>query len=232
MGKAALHAVHSINCIPSLVIQNQTPYERLFGSPPDYHHLYSFGSACFILLQPHEHNKLELQSRLCYLLGYGETQKGYRCYDLVFYCLRISRNIVFWEHRSFFELSYFRTSLSSSSILDHFPNEAHIPSVAALNSPIDFSVQPPDIFDPFPCSPFNEQVEDEQVEDELPNPELGSPALTPPEDPAQDIPPRHSTRVRSIPAHLLDYHCYTAIATLHEPHTYLEASTSPYGRLQ
>ena len=75
-------------------------------------------------------------------------------------------------------------------------------------------------------------MEDEQVEDELPNPELGSPALTPPEDPAQDIPPRHSTRVRSIPAHLLDYHCYTAIATLHEPHTYLEASTSPYGRLQ
>ena len=75
-------------------------------------------------------------------------------------------------------------------------------------------------------------MEDEQVEDELLNPELGSPALTPPEDLAQDIPPRHSTRVRSIPAHLLDYHCYTAIATLHEPHTYLEASTSPYGRLQ
>ena len=46
--------------IPSPVIQNQTPYERLFGSPPDYHHLRCFGSTCFILLQPHEHNKLEL----------------------------------------------------------------------------------------------------------------------------------------------------------------------------
>ena len=72
-------------------------------------------------------------------------------------------------------------------------------------------------------------MEDEQVEDELPNPnpELGSPAPTPPEDLVQDIPPRHSTRVRSIPAHLLDYHCYTALATLHEPHTYREASTDP-----
>ena len=49
-GKAALHVVHAINRIPSLVIQNQTPYERLFRSPPDYHHLRSFGSACFILL--------------------------------------------------------------------------------------------------------------------------------------------------------------------------------------
>ena len=70
-------------------------------------------------------------------------------------------------------------------------------------------------------------MEDEQVEDELPNPnpEIGSPAPAPPEDLEQDILPRHSTRVRSIPAHLLDYHCYTALATLHEPQIYCEAST-------
>ncbi|RVW68210.1 Retrovirus-related Pol polyprotein from transposon RE1 [Vitis vinifera] len=52
-----------------------------------------------------------------------------------------------------------------------------------------------------------------------------APAL--PEDPPQDIPPRHSTRVRSIPPHLLDYHCYTALATLHESQTYCEAFTDP-----
>ena len=70
-------------------------------------------------------------------------------------------------------------SLSSSFILDLFPDEAHIPSVAAPDpsvvapdSPVDFSVQPPNIFDPFPSLPFNEQVEDE-----LPNPKLGSLAL-------------------------------------------------------
>ena len=42
--------VHAINCILSIVIHNQTPYEHLFGSLPDYHHLCSFGSACFVLL--------------------------------------------------------------------------------------------------------------------------------------------------------------------------------------
>ena len=140
-------------------------------------------------------------------------------------------NIVF-----FFELSHFRASLSSSSVLDLFPDEAHIPSVATPDppvvthdSPIDFSVQPPDIIDPFPSSPFNEHVEDEQVEDKLPNPnpELRSPAPAPPKDLAQEILPHHSTWVRSIPAHLLDYHCYTTLATLHEPHTYLEASIDP-----
>ena len=107
-GEAALHSVHTINCISSPVIQNQTPYERLFGSPPDYHHLRSFGSACFVLLQPYEHNKLEPRSRLCCFLGYGETQKGYRCYDLVSHRLCISYNVVFWEHRLFVELSHFR----------------------------------------------------------------------------------------------------------------------------
>ena len=223
-GEAALHVVHAINRILSLVIQNQTLYERLFGSSLDYHHLRSFGSVCFILLQP--------WSRFCCFLGYGETQKGYRCYDPVSHHLRISRNVVFWEHRLFVELSHFHTSLSSSFVLNHFPDEARIPSVAApdppvvtLDSPVDFFFQPPDIIDPFPSSPFKEQVEDELPN---PNPELRYLALAPPEGlAAQDIPPRHSTRVRSIPAHLLDYHCYTALATLHEPHTYREASTNP-----
>ena len=72
-------------------------------------------------------------------------------------------------------------------------------------------------------------MEDEQVEDKLPNPnpKHGSPTLAPPEDLAQDIPPRHLTQVRSIPAHLLDYHCHTALATLHEPRIYREASIDP-----
>ena len=66
-------AFHAINRILSPVIQNQTSYERIFRSPPDYHHLRFFGSACFVLLQPHEHNKLEPRSRFCCFLGYGET---------------------------------------------------------------------------------------------------------------------------------------------------------------
>ena len=43
-GEAALHGVHAINRIPSPVIQNQTPYEHIFGLLLDYYHLRSFGS--------------------------------------------------------------------------------------------------------------------------------------------------------------------------------------------
>ena len=87
---------------------------------------------------------------------------------------------------------------------------------------MDFTIQPPDKFDASP-----RQVKDEQVDDKLPHLEPGSPAPASPEDLPQDIPPRHSTRVRSIHTHLLDYHCYTALATLHEPQTYREASIDP-----
>ena len=72
-------------------------------------------------------------------------------------------------------------------------------------------------------------MEDEQVEGELPNPELGSLAPAPPDDHTQDIPPRHSTRVRSVPTHLLNYHCYIALTILHESHTYCEGSTNLLG---
>ena len=144
------------------------------------------------------------------------------CYDPVSHCLRVSRNVVFWEHRLFVQLSYFHSSLTTSSVLEIFPNESHVPSTNTLDLPLDFSIQPPNIFNASP-----RQVEDEQVDDKLPYLEPGSLAPASLKDPPQDIPPRHSTRVRSIPAHLLDYHCYTTLATLHKPHTYHEASTNP-----
>ena len=117
----------AINRIPNTVIQNQTPYECLFGSPSNYHHIHSFNSAYFVLLQSHEHNERDPQSRLCCFLGYGETQKGYQCYDLVSHHFRISQNFFFWEHRFFVELFHFCASLSTYSILELFSNESHIP---------------------------------------------------------------------------------------------------------
>ena len=146
-GEAALNAVHAINRIPSIVIHNQTSYERFFGSPPDYHYLQSFGSTCFVLLQPHEYNKLETRSRLCSFFGYGETQKGYRCYDPVSHRLRVSCNVVFWEHRLIVELSHFRSFLTTSFVLEIFPDESLAPSTNTFDPPLDLS---PDIFDASP----------------------------------------------------------------------------------
>ena len=123
------------------------------------------------------------------------------------------------KHRLFVKLSHFHSLLITFSVLEIFPYESHVPSTNTFDPPLDSS---PDIFYASP-----RQVEDQQVDDELPHLKPGSPAPTPPEDPPQDIPPHHSTRVRFILTHLLNYHCYTALTTLHEPQTYREASTDP-----
>uniref|UniRef100_A0A2N9ICW1 Integrase catalytic domain-containing protein n=1 Tax=Fagus sylvatica TaxID=28930 RepID=A0A2N9ICW1_FAGSY len=217
-GEAVLTAVHTINRIPSPTISNQTPYERFFGSPPHYQHLRSFGSACFVLLQPHEHNKLEPRSRLCCFLGYGETQKGYRCYDPIAHRLRVSRHVVFWEHRLFIEVSQFRPSFSLSSLSDLFP-EVSTPS--------------PELFPPSPeVSTSIPQTKSSDhsfglssKETPYSSPESLAPA--PSEDPAPATTLFRSSRVTSLPSHLRDFHCYTALATLHEPHSYREASSNP-----
>ena len=70
-GEAALTVVYTINRCPSPVVQNQTPYDMLFGSSPSYDLLRVFGCVCFVLLQDHERNKLQSRSHLCCFLGYG-----------------------------------------------------------------------------------------------------------------------------------------------------------------
>ena len=48
--EAALTAVYTINRCPSPIVQNQTPYDLLFGSSPSYYLLRVFGCVYFVLL--------------------------------------------------------------------------------------------------------------------------------------------------------------------------------------
>jgi len=100
-GEAALTVVYTINRIPSPVIEDQSPYEHLYGTPPDYTNLRTFGCVCFVLLQPHEYNKLEPRARLCCFLEYGLEHKGYSCWDPISKRVRISQHVVFWENKMF-----------------------------------------------------------------------------------------------------------------------------------
>ncbi|PNX78464.1 hypothetical protein L195_g034442 [Trifolium pratense] len=70
-GEAALTAVHIINCFPSYVLGNVSPFERLYLTTPDYNSLKVFCCTCFVLLWPHEYTKLKPRARLCCFLGYG-----------------------------------------------------------------------------------------------------------------------------------------------------------------
>ena len=94
-GEAALTTVYTINRCLSPIVQDQTPYDLLFGYSPSYDLLRVIGCVCFVLLHDHERNKLQSCSYLCCFLGYGIGQKGYRCYDPISKRLRVSRHVVF-----------------------------------------------------------------------------------------------------------------------------------------
>uniref|UniRef100_A0A2N9I834 Integrase catalytic domain-containing protein n=1 Tax=Fagus sylvatica TaxID=28930 RepID=A0A2N9I834_FAGSY len=194
-GEAALTAVYTINRCPSPVIQNTTPYERLFGTAPNYSLLKVFGCVCFVLLQPHERTKLQPRSQLCCFLGYGLEEKGYRCYDPVAKRLRV----ILILRLILYQISSLRfLPLLLSQLI---PSPTSLPLLIPLLMSL---LQPDPTFDESP---------------------LSAPAENPVNTTAPE--PRRSHRVSTLPSHLRDFHCFSAFATLHEPHTFREASSDP-----
>lgn len=72
-------AVYLINYLPTKVLEDMNPHERLYGIKPDYSRRKVFGCLCFPLLRPYNAHKLDFRSSHCTFLGYGTKQKGYKC---------------------------------------------------------------------------------------------------------------------------------------------------------
>ena len=197
-----MNVVYTINRLPTQVLDHHSPFETLFCKSPDYSVFKPFGCACFVLLHPHEHNKLQPRARLCCFLGYGIEHKGYRCWDPISNRLRISRHVTFWEDTMFSTLSKFHPFVNTKSTF-------------FLNSSIDL----------FPSTSIDSSAElNSRTSSTIPNESVAvsDPVLAP------STSLRRSTRVRETPHHLSEFHCYSTIATLHEPRSYREASTDPH----
>ena len=112
----------------------------------------------------------------------------------------------------FYQLPHVPVSLipSIDSLLDLFPEE----------SPTSLSKSPPSITD-VPSHASNE----------LPAPIIGVPTDTASimdlADPSNSHAFRRSHRVTTLPSHLCDFHCFSALASLQEPQNFPEASSNP-----
>jgi hypothetical protein len=95
MVDAFLTSTFIINHLPTVVLQNSSPFQKLFKIDPDYKALRVFGCKCFPLLRPYTAHKLEFRSKPCIFLGYSHA--GYRCLDTVTDWVYLSRNVVFDE---------------------------------------------------------------------------------------------------------------------------------------
>jgi hypothetical protein len=221
-GDAALIAVYTINRVPSPPTLNKSPYELLYGSPLNYQLLRVFSCFCFVLLQPHEHTKP--CSRLCFFLGYDIEHKSYRCYDPIAKPLRISRHVTFWEHHFFSSMESFPPSPSSAS-----PIFTDV-SFDLLPEPTNLDAGTISSFDLLPESTNLDAGTISSSDDFLTSDSnLPDPPADPPNTSSETphFSPRRSTWVKTLLTHLCDYHCFSTIATLHEPHSFREARTDP-----
>ncbi|KAJ9565671.1 hypothetical protein OSB04_001637 [Centaurea solstitialis] len=206
-GEAAFTAVYTINRHPTPTLQNKSPYETLHGITPAYELLKVW---------------------------------GYRCWDPISKRLRISRNVTFWEHVPFYTMpnSHFETPTSivpfftDSSISLDLPSSTFTPNPEAhapVASPASSIPPPVPIASPTPEAPVHVPIPpptQSSVPTSWSTSEPSIESADPGPSSSENV--RRSDRVRQVPSHLRDYHCYATLLSNHEPTFYKEASSSSH----
>jgi hypothetical protein len=131
--EAFLTATYLINRLPTCVLDNLSPMERLFHSLPNYSMLKKFGCACWPHLQPYNRHKLEFHSKSCVFLGYSSLHKGYKCLDMETRRVYISRDVIF--DKAVFPFSNPSSNFNEQSGDGNFNlNTNHLHNLVPVNS--------------------------------------------------------------------------------------------------
>ena len=96
--EAAKYAAYIRNRIPSTQ-ELMTPFEKMYQRKPDVSNIRIFGSATSVLVPDTQRTKLQSKSMEGFLVGVGETQKGYRIYVPALGKVVTSRNVIIDESR-------------------------------------------------------------------------------------------------------------------------------------
>ncbi|GKE30773.1 retrovirus-related pol polyprotein from transposon TNT 1-94, partial [Tanacetum coccineum] len=96
-GECILAATFLINKMPMKNLQWKSPFEVLFGKPPDYSHLRVIGCLCYAAVTKPHKDKFDNRGLKCILIGYPSNQKGYQLYNLDTKEVFVSSDVVFQE---------------------------------------------------------------------------------------------------------------------------------------
>lgn len=216
-GCCILTAAYLINRLPSKALQNKSPYEMIHNKPPTLDHLRTIG--CRAYVHNHTTDKFHPRSIPTILIGYPLNQKGYLLYDSLTHKIITSKHVQFDETQFPFHKPSPSDTLSSNPtpvMTDPFTIPTFsIPSPISSTSP---SYEPSAATPITPTSssttnhtaPNNNHTTEEQsssthiTEDQSTQPTSTTPSS--PIPPIPPPPPRTSTRNRTLPTKLKDFH--------------------------
>jgi hypothetical protein len=134
--EACQTSCYLINRLTTPGLKNISPFEKLFGKPPDYS-LKFFGCQCFPNLRPCNTHKFDFRSKACIFMGYSSHHQGYHCFHPETEIFFVSRYVVF--HESIF---HFSNSTSSDTSHSASPPSQTEPSIVATIAPLSLSFPP------------------------------------------------------------------------------------------
>lgn len=195
-GDAVLTAAYLINRMPTPILDNQSPCEKLFSSPPSYSHLKVFGCLCYAATLKHNRSKFDPQSRRCIFVGYLFRVKGYKLYDLETHSTFVSRDVIF--HQSSFPFQQFPQTHSPNF---EFTYDLVLPNVSP-SVDIPFPTSEPTPYTSSSEHPTTFGDQSDGITTPLTDPHIQSNT--------SPIALRRSTRERQTPKYLHQYHCQLA----------------------
>ena len=80
--EAAMAAIYIKNRLPSPKSETMTPYEMVYDIKPSVKHLRVFGCLAYVLTPKELRRKWYAKARLGLFMGYQESSKAYRVYDI------------------------------------------------------------------------------------------------------------------------------------------------------
>lgn len=135
-------ASYIINRLPTPVLNGISPYECLYGKPPSYVLLRTFGCLCFPYLKDYAPHKLSPKSLPCIFIGYSPLHQGFRCLDRRTQRVYISCHVIFDESNFPFAGSPLPSPTSLSDLLS-FPDTISNPSTLSSDSSFSLSSSNP-----------------------------------------------------------------------------------------
>lgn len=129
-------SAYLINRLPTLTLDNKSPYFCLFKKLPNHDKLSSFGCLCYPWIKPYTSHKLDSRSKTCIYIEYSSSQSAYYALDPTSNRIYTTRHITFVETIFPYQrLKHTSTSKYVVVVADWFPSSTPIVHQIPISQP-------------------------------------------------------------------------------------------------